>query len=513
MELSSELVKKFVRNSNQQESSSKKFYYGKVTALGQGKGVYLEGSQTPTPIAAGVSVKDNDKVVVVIEDHKANVIGNLTSPPTDDTVANRAQQYADLASAAASAAQQDANTAKTSAANALTAAQAAQTDATRAFEAAESAVEDAATAKTSAESAVEDAATAKTSAQNALASAAQAATQAANALAAASAASSQANAAYTEAQSAAASASRANIAANSAVTQLSIIEDVAGTLAWIQEHGSYVASTDTSVVDGKVYFTYDSQTQDYTPIVSPDPEADPSEEGWYVLDISDTQSDYIMAHLAVTSRGLWILPSGMGTAQDEQHAPGYKMLLTASSVTDDPGMYIYDDLGALVSSFGESVTFASNRPQYIGGEDAYIIYYDSDNDGVPDSIRIGGDRILLGGDKTLTEVLTELENTPMTLTIEYSYTESEITFNAKLMSRGVDVTRNFDASCYIWYFKDGMEFIDREYSIQLESNEMNYGKAIYLEFIKREPCYILDSEGNRILTGEEDAIIAYAEVD
>ena len=48
------------------------------------------------------------------------------------------------------------------------------------------------------------------------------------------------------------SAESANNSANNALTQLSIVEDVAGTLAWIQEHGSYTASTDTAVHEGTI---------------------------------------------------------------------------------------------------------------------------------------------------------------------------------------------------------------------------------------------------------------------
>ena len=189
-----------------------------------------------------------------------------------------------------------------------------------------------------------------------------------------------AEAAAASAADALAGATRANTAANSALTQLSVVEDVAGTLQWIVDHGTFVRTTDTTVHEGTVYFAY--VDGDYVPIA--EPTGNPAAMGWYVLDVSQSQSDYIMSHLAVTSRGLWVLPNGYGTATDAQQAPGYKMLLSSS------GSYLYDDTGALVMSYGESITMASSRPQYIGGQNAYIRYYDSDNDGLPDSIDIVG---------------------------------------------------------------------------------------------------------------------------
>lgn len=148
--------------------------------------------------------------------------------------------------------------------------------------------------------------------------------------------------AQASADEAAASASIANGAANSALTQLSVVEDVAGTLTWISEHGSYVLTTDTEVVEGRVYFAL-SQGE-YTPVINPT--GNPSSNGWYVLDVTDSQAEYVMAHLAVTSSGLWVLPSGLGTAQTPDVAPGYKMLLSASSSK------IYDATGAQVASYG-----------------------------------------------------------------------------------------------------------------------------------------------------------------
>ena len=206
------------------------------------------------------------------------------------------------------------------------------------------------------------------------------------------------------AESAQQSATTANRAANDALTQLSFVEDVAGTLDWIQSHGTFTATTDTTVQEGKVYFELVSG--DYAPVASPS--GNPSQQGWYELDVTDSQTDYIMAHLAVTSAGLWVLPSGIdGT--DAQHSSGYKALLA------NDGMRVYDGDGALVSTFGESVTFDANRPQRIGNSTAYVefsptgggsvtivganVYTKAESDAAIDSISIGARNLLRHSDE------------------------------------------------------------------------------------------------------------------
>ena len=330
--------------------------------------VRIDGGEGDTPATCGVSCRSGDRVTVVIEGNRARVTGNVSNPPTDDRAAESASRQATqatndahVAHLAAEAAQQSAGAAQSDAQRALTAADAAQTAAENAQSSASAAATAAATAQSSA-----------TAAQN--------------------------------------DASRANISANDALSQLSIVQDVAGTLQWISEHGSYVPTTDTAV-DGQ-----------YAPVTNPT--GDPSAQGWYVLDVTDSQADYVMAHLAVTSQGLWVMPAGIdyrqttdtevvaertyyelvageyvevtpsGTEDPSEEgwyvwptpdgARGYKMLLASD------GTCIYDDAGHLVTTYGESIVFDSDRPQRIGGDEASITWYDSDDDGHPDAIAISG---------------------------------------------------------------------------------------------------------------------------
>lgn len=285
--------------------------------------VHIPGGVDETPVKLTINASVGDTVQVRVSGGRAFLVGNRTAPPTDDTtaikatyVAKNAQETAVEAKSEASEAWHYAGTAK---------------------EAAESAQD---SADSAAEAAIE---------------------------------------AWNHADDAHQAAISANNSANNALVQLSVVEDVAGTLRWISEHGSYVPTTDTTVIEGSVYFIYENG--DYIPIANPDPSANPSQEGWYVLDVTESQAKYIMAHLAVTSAGLWVLPVNtlaphplvdsdgdqiidsddhpiVDFSEDPQNATGYKVLLSGG--TNDPnfpiGLSIYDDEGALIANYGETST-------------------------------------------------------------------------------------------------------------------------------------------------------------
>ncbi len=324
-------------------------------------------------------------------------------------VALDAQESAQIAASAASAAQ-------TSAEEAADAASAAQDSADIAEQHAQQAISDAAAASTAAGNAQTSANVAEQHAQQAITDAATASTAAGNAQTSANNAAGAASAAQSSANAAMASATSANNSANSALTQLSIVEDVSGTLSWIRDHGTYRATTDTTVHEGTVYFELVSG--DYVPISSPDPSANPRTSGWYVLDISDSQTEYIMAHLAVTSAGLWVLPSGIGQAADAQHAAGYKALLAAN------GMTVYDDTGAAVVTYGASTTFAQNRNWLVGNpQQAFILYNAATN-----TLQIGGANVTIGG-KAPADLLTSLD-----VSATQTATGADITVNGTTVS-------------------------------------------------------------------------------
>ena len=213
----------------------------------------------------------------------------------------------------------------------------------------------------------------------------------------------QASAAATSAQASAdsahASAVSANNSANSALNQLSIVEDVAGTLRWISENGDFVLTEDDTVHPGTVYFIYENG--EYVPITNPDTSKNPSEEGWYILDVTDSQASFIMAHLAVTDAGLWILPvnqlvshnlvdsadNNLVDSNDNQlvdygkddenihQASGYKVLISGETTDNHPvGVSIYNGSGDLIANYGETTTIGNAllRNVYIDSNAVYI---------------------------------------------------------------------------------------------------------------------------------------------
>ena len=209
------------------------------------------------------------------------------------------------------------------------------------------------------------------------------------------------------------SATVANKAANSALNQLGVVQDVVGVLNYVAEHGGFVQTQDQSIVEGKVYFTLDSQTGDYVPVV--DPQASALSSYYEVSeDYDDVMGDFIMAHLAVTSRGLWVLPSGMGSSttpasgesqadSDARQGANYKMLLSSD------GTYIYDGSGDMVIKYGQNIEPSTDRPFYIGDPDStsYILFTPASGS-TPANISIGGS-VKIGTSKTLSELLAEVD--------------------------------------------------------------------------------------------------------
>lgn len=245
-------------------------------------------------------------------------------------------------------------------------------------------------ATASAAQAAQSASEAAQSASSASASASSASQSASSAATSASNAETSANSAAASASSAAADAESANYYANSALTELGIVEDVVGTLNWISEHATYKASTDTTVVGGKYYFTRSGTSPNYTYTVVTNPTGNPSANGYYEIDsIDEAVTNYVSTHLSLTSEGLWVI----------NDSNAYKILLSST------GMKVYDPQGALVSTFGESITFSANRVQTIGNNQAYIVFDPSGADG-KGTLTIGGATIYLS-DRTLEEVLAE----------------------------------------------------------------------------------------------------------
>lgn len=285
-----------------------------------------------------------------------------------------AQASADAAQNSANAAAAAAGAAQTSADDAATAAASAQADATAAGTAAAQAISDAATAQGAADAAQADATAARTAADVAQASA-DAAQQ---------------------------SATNANAYASRALGNLSTVQSVAETLAWVSEHGTMTHTTDTAPDPTHVYFVADPSGDyavggaTYRLVAEPD-EADLG--SYYELSIDESLNNYVGTHLALTDDGLWLLPAATGT---------YKVLVStgAGSTYTTPGTYIIDGTGGTIAAFtGDGISFDSGTAFTIGDESAYIHF---DGDG---HINIGGTGITIGGNVSLADLLHKYDST------------------------------------------------------------------------------------------------------
>lgn len=374
--------------------------------------VHIAGGVDETPVRRTVNCAKGDIVQIRVGGGDAWVVGNATSPPTDDAKAYEAIDVAQQADYNAERARQSADQAEFEAQRAYTYAESvhdlaeeaseqagiATTNAQEAVRQAGIASTNANEAKASADQAQASAdiadgkaEEAKTSASEAKASATQAQTDASEAKTSATEAKTSAQEAKTEAQQAKTSAENANYYANSALTELGVVQDVVGTLNWISEHGTYKATTDTEVVGGKYYFTRSGTSPNYTYTVVPNPTGNPSSQQYYELDsIDQAVSNYVSSHLALTNDGLWVLNDNNS----------YKILLSST------GMKVYDASGSLVATFGESITFSSNRIQYIGNNNCYVAF----NPANGGSLTIGGATIQIGN-QTLDQVLGQKADT------------------------------------------------------------------------------------------------------
>ena len=82
MELASDLIKQFVDATNDSKSSIKIDKTLNATAVVNEDGVFvkIDGSTVTTPVVMAADVRNGDRVLVTIENHQANIIGNISSP-------------------------------------------------------------------------------------------------------------------------------------------------------------------------------------------------------------------------------------------------------------------------------------------------------------------------------------------------------------------------------------------------------------------------------------------------
>lgn len=85
MSLSNELISQFVKTVNDEQTRQIKTEMQGTVVYDGGVYVRLDGSELLTPVTTSVSVKDNDRVTVTIENHHASISKNMSDPSASST--------------------------------------------------------------------------------------------------------------------------------------------------------------------------------------------------------------------------------------------------------------------------------------------------------------------------------------------------------------------------------------------------------------------------------------------
>ena len=90
MSLSYDLISEFVKITNDKKENTKEgTVYATVVNTSGEKYVKIDGSDLLTPIDTTAGIEDQERVTVMIKDHKATVTGNITSPSVGKSTVNK----------------------------------------------------------------------------------------------------------------------------------------------------------------------------------------------------------------------------------------------------------------------------------------------------------------------------------------------------------------------------------------------------------------------------------------
>lgn len=253
----------------------------------------------------------------------------------------------------------------------------------------------------------------------------------------------------------------------------------------------YHLTRDTVINSYKTYYTRSGTAPDYVYTIVTHPVTE---------DLGSYYEAYDMTiYYEYQPGGLWVL------LNDDS----YKVLIA------NDGFYLYDDTGRMITSLGSNLILDSDKPQFIGGEEAYIVYYDGNGDGIPDSIKIGGKNIEIGGDTPLSQVIAGVSMIARnTLIYDHSYTPisggSAVRFTAYLYRGGVDVKTAYASSQFTWYYKTEDEtshYLGSGYTIDVPLSITGYGVHIIGRFTKEDEAELLDDDGDNLATNDNENLI------
>lgn len=92
-----DLIKEFAKITNDKKDEKKTTAYGKVVKIDNKDYIKLDGSELLTPVETTVSLKQDNRVMVTIDNHKATVTGNITDPAASSNetkeLGNKIQEF------------------------------------------------------------------------------------------------------------------------------------------------------------------------------------------------------------------------------------------------------------------------------------------------------------------------------------------------------------------------------------------------------------------------------------
>ena len=90
MNLSNDLVSKFAKmNKEDNKKPSETIVYGTAVAYGDKIYVNLDGSDAVTPVTSTAEVKAGERVTVLLKDHSATILGNISNPSASTETTNK----------------------------------------------------------------------------------------------------------------------------------------------------------------------------------------------------------------------------------------------------------------------------------------------------------------------------------------------------------------------------------------------------------------------------------------
>lgn len=90
MNLSNDLVSKFAKmNKEDNNKTSETIVYGTAVAYGDKVYVNLDGSDAVTPVTSTAEVKAGERVTVLLKDHSATILGNISNPSASTETTNK----------------------------------------------------------------------------------------------------------------------------------------------------------------------------------------------------------------------------------------------------------------------------------------------------------------------------------------------------------------------------------------------------------------------------------------